>query len=171
MKNIYDWFRCNVFCPLSDWQWSVRIFFENVWVFRRELATFRPFDYSFNLAILKRSLEQTANLLDSDNAYSMSAEGSAEEIRSFLDCLEHFENPTGLAEARLGYRHNWELWLDQMDKARQDPNNKDGEFTRMPMLDKPDRDKRFWEVTNKIEEEMWNKAWEKFSNQARGWWD
>jgi hypothetical protein len=41
----------------------------------------------------------------------------------------------------------------------------------MPMLDKPDRDKRFWEVTNKIEEEMWNKAWEKFSNQARGWWD
>jgi len=79
MKNIYDWFRCNVFRPLSDWRWSVRIFFENVWVFRRELATFRPFDYSFNLAILKRSLEQTANLLDSDNAYSMSAEGSAGE--------------------------------------------------------------------------------------------
>jgi len=107
--KIYDWFRHKFLAGIVGKWWTVRTFCENVWVFRRELATFRPFDYSFNLAILKRSLEQTANLLDSDNAYSMSAEGSAEEIRSFLDCLEHFENPTGLAEARLGYRHNWAL--------------------------------------------------------------
>ncbi len=171
MKKIHEWFRDNVLETFSDWWWNFRRFFVNVWIFRRELASFRPFDYSFNLAILKRSLEETADLLDSEHACAVGSEGRAEEIRSFLDCLEHFENPTSLAEARLGYRHNWELWLDQMDKAYDDPDSKEGQFIRMPVLERSDADKQFWEVTHKIEEEMWDKAWEKFSKQARGWWD
>ena len=170
MKSIYEWFK-SLMSEISDWYWNAKTFIRNTWRFRHELVEFGAFDYSCNLRLFARSLEITADFLESDKAMTCSAPEHAEEIREFLDCLEHFENPTGLAEARLGYRHNWELWLDQMDKARQDPNNKDGEFTCMPMLDKSDGDKRFWEVTNKIEEEMWNKAWEKFSNQARGWWD
>ena len=58
MKKIHEWFRDNVLETFSDWWWNFRRFFVNVWIFRRELASFRPFDYSFNLAILKRSLEE-----------------------------------------------------------------------------------------------------------------
>ncbi len=169
--KFYERFWYKIFGAINDRWWSVRIFFENVWIFRRELASFRPFDFSYNLAFLARSLEETAKLLDSEKACALGSEERAEEIRSFLDCLEHFESPYSLAEARLGYRHNWELWLEQMDEARKDPEMRDGDFVRMPALNKTEKDRNYWDETDRIEKEMWDRAWEKFSKQARGWWD
>jgi len=170
MKNIYEWFR-RQFTKINDKYWNVKMFVRNTWRFRKELVEFGAFDYSCNLRLFARSLEITADFLESDKAMTCSAPEHAEEIREFLDLLTHCQSPYDLAEARLGYRHKWELWLDQMDEARKDPEMRDGDFIRMPVLTKTDKDRRYYDECNRIEEEMWDEAWKQFSKQARGWWD
>ena len=39
-------------------------FFENIWFFRKELYKFRSWDYSYNLNLLRRSLEKTVNTIE-----------------------------------------------------------------------------------------------------------
>ena len=45
-------------------RYKIPMFIENLWFFRKELWEFRSWDYSYNLSLLKRSLEKTCHTLE-----------------------------------------------------------------------------------------------------------
>lgn len=45
-------------------RYNIPNLFKNIWIFREEIYHFRPWDYSCNLHIFKKSLEYTANSIE-----------------------------------------------------------------------------------------------------------
>lgn len=45
-------------------RYKIPMFFENIWYFKKELWEFRSWDHTFNLMLLGRSLEKTANTIE-----------------------------------------------------------------------------------------------------------
>jgi hypothetical protein len=172
MKNVYKWFKDQL-SSISDRYWNVKSFIINAWRFRHELVEFGPYDYSCNLHLFARSLEITADFLESDKAMTCSAAEHAEEIREFLDLLTHCQSPYDLAEARLGHAPDLCLIFDDWDQAAKahEDSKSDVPWIEMPCRERSDEDVAYHEECDRIEKEMWEQAWVKFSEQAQCWWD
>lgn len=141
------------------WYWRNRVlptatvpfwFLKNVWRFRRELFHFRDFDYAYNLRIFARSLEITAEFLESGDAMSASAKRDARDIRKFLRYLRTHEEPMREAE-RLSGKDFAELYLD--------PDTQRPEFREL------------MELAEKVEVRSWKNSWKLIARRGRGWWD
>ena len=170
MKNLFTWCR-QLFEDLSMTYWNVRLFFKNVWVFRKELAAFRRYDYCYNLNLFTKSLEETANFLDSNKSVACSSVENAEEIRTFVDLLTHSQHPDNLAEARIGYAPDLTLFFDKWNTAL-DAANKNGDvWVDMTLPERTAKDDEYHVECDRIEKEMWDEAWNLFIKRARHWWD
>jgi len=126
------------------------MFLRNAWAFRRELADFRGYDYTYNLNIFCRSLELTKEFLESDKAITESAPQHAEEIADFLEDIKRFHNAYEYAEKELGYRFS-----DFPPKSEEEEIN----------------DKKLGDKIHEIEQNSWNKAMDNLKKNAQGWWD
>lgn len=166
----------NLFVPrrmlenLSTAYWNVRLFLRNAWDFRKELMSFRRYDYQHNLDLFAKSLELTADFLDSPNSITVEASSNAEEIRKFLDCLHIAQNPYDLAATRLDYDPDVELWLHTFNKACDESNAGDVVTLKMPAVINK-RNAAYHVECGKIEKEFWTKAWQLFADRAQFWWD
>ena len=147
------------------WRWrnkyrpaikSPHMFLKNVWRFRKELWNFRSFDYSYNLKIFTRSLELTADFLESEDAMSQEAKRDAKDIRKFIRLMEIYQNPMEEAER-----------VTQLDFMKEyDISQLNGGLTfDNPRLDNLTR------LSNSIERRSWNSAWKLFARRGQHWWD
>lgn len=62
----------------------------NFWKFRKEIYNFQPWDYRYNLALARKSLEFTADYIEEKDRY-VDAQKNAKDIREFIRCTDNKE--------------------------------------------------------------------------------
>ena len=145
------------------------IFIENVWWFRKQLWKFRTWDYMYNLQMFVRSLEKTANFLESGHALAEGADKAAADIRKFIHLIEVSEDPYTEAEKITG--------LDFLKLHQDAIKNADGEvvwFVWGPEENwTPEQREydRYSKIVKQLEERSWKNAWKLISRKGQHWWD
>jgi hypothetical protein len=123
-------------------RYKIPMFLENLWYFRRELWEFRSWDYTFNLNLLKRSLEKTVNTLE---FYGMEIEGSrmkkVVKIKRVIELIDNIQNGNylGRAEKELGELKNSDCLFD----GREDTPEEE------------EHNRKVFELSHKLEEDEW----------------
>jgi len=145
-----------------DWQnrvrpalWAPWCFLKNVWHFRKELWLFRAFDYSYNLKMFTRSLEITADFMESENTVSENAARNAKDIRKFINFLKIYAAPLEEAERLTGkdLTKLCESCIFDENEAR------NPELTELVTL------------ADQIEASSWKRAWKLIARRGQYWWD
>ena len=123
---------------------NIKHFVKNLWAFRKQLWDFRRYDYGFNLKMLNRSLELTAEYMRSDDAMMDRSIESAGQIDIYLALMNEHENSIEVAEKKLGLS----VFSDDREDAR-----------------------KISDLALKIEEDRWDRAFDYLKNNMRNWWD
>ncbi len=123
-------------------RYKIPMFFENLWYFRKELWYFRSWDYTFNLKLLSRSLEKTANTLEfHGNEIEISRMKKVAKIKRVIEIIESIDesNYIDRAEKVLGQLKNTD-WL--FNNVEDTPEEKE-------------HNRKVFEMARKIEEDEW----------------
>lgn len=137
IRKIRGWIFCNSFIR----------FIKNCWRFRKDLSTFREFDYKYNLDLFLTSLKITRDFMASDNVVSLDALTRSEEIQRFIDLIERHDKAIDIAGKELGY----ELSYDYSDITKDD--------------------REFIKKVESIEATSWNDAFNHLRDRLPYWWD
>ena len=127
-------------------RYKIPMFFKNLWFFRRQIWEFRGWDYSFNLDLLKRSLEKTAAVIELGHEIDKTRLKKVEKINRLIFLLNNLRESNFIdqAEKELGPLQISDNWLFE-----------GGEDT-------PEQKKHNSMIFNRssqIEEEHWNEIW------------
>lgn len=125
---------------------KIKIFFKNIWDFRRELWNFRGYDWEFNLKMLERSLDVSAEFHRSNQALATTHRETADEIDKFLFLIQKHRNLLAQAE-------------EYFNITYPDLNNDPKEIRAA--LDK----------IEKIRQDSWNEAFDYLRDHLQNWWD
>jgi hypothetical protein len=140
-------------------------FFKNVWTFKKELWEFQPWDYTFNLMLLKTSLEQTCTYIEKYGKEIFEVrKKKVQKMKRAIKLLNHFieDDFIDIAEKELGYKLNLDI---------------DEKVTK--------KDTAIFDLTRALQIEYWEELWsiiegnteEKFDyykqdgSDMKGWWD
>lgn len=104
-------------------------FFRNLYHFRKELWEFRGWDYSFNLSLLARSLEKTADVLDRHgNEVEITKNKKVQKIKRVIELIKNSREDQYIyrAEKELGEIRgdNWFLGDDELNPQDMEHNRK-----------------------------------------------
>lgn len=135
-------------------KYEIKNLLENIILFNRELRLFRPWDFSFNLKLLCRSLELTRLAMLSNKSVSENAESNAIEIQKFLDLIHRYDNSVSIAEIELGVVTRSYSWIFSERTPEQEEN-----------LDK------VYKLSSEIEQKAWNDAMDLLKERMQYWWD
>ena len=86
---------------------DIPYFIKNMWNFKKELYEYRPWDYTFNLNMLKKSLEQTCDYIEK---YGIEEKTSkSKKVKKIKRAVEIIENIVehkyiDIIENKLGYK-------------------------------------------------------------------
>ena len=165
------------------------MFVENLWYFRKELWRFRSWDYTYNLLILKRSLEKTANTLE---FYGSEVEGprmkKVNKIKRVVELINNIDEGHYIsrAEAELGKLKNSDFWeTNRKDTPEESAHNRKV-FNRSTEIENEE-----WEEllsilkgqnhddykklveTNKTKDDEQRDLWEEWYDGSgiKHWWD
>lgn len=123
-------------------RYKIPMFLENIWYFRKELWKFRSWDYSFNLMMLSRSLEKTANTLEF-HGYEIeeTKNKKVEKIKRVIEIIHSLNESNYIkrAEEQLGELRGVDFWEDKEDTPEDKEHNR-----------------KVFELSNKIEVSEWN---------------
>lgn len=125
---------------------NIRIFFKNIWDFRRELWNFRGYDWEFNLKMLERSLDVSAEFHRSSQALATTHRETADEIDKFLFLIQKHRNLTIRAE---------EYFNEHYPDFNNDPVEIRAELEKI----------------EKIKRESWDEAFDYLRDNMQNWWD
>jgi hypothetical protein len=99
------WHQHPIYKVYELFRYKIPMFFKNLWFFRKELWEFRSWDYSFNLMMLRRSLEKTVNTIE---YYGQEIDESrmkkVQKIKRVIELLDHVRSDSyiEMAEKELG---------------------------------------------------------------------
>ncbi len=143
-------------------RYKIPYFFENVWYFRKELWEHRSWDYSYSLAMLRRSLTKLAHTIE---FYGWEVDESRlEKVKNIKRAIWLIDRTTSdeyieQAESELGKLHiDWE-WSDEEYTPEQKEHNA-----------------KVFKRSHDIREADWKELWEimkgeEINGGMRGWWD
>jgi len=123
-------------------RYKIPMFFENLWYFRRELWEFRSWDYTFNLSLLKRSLEKTVHTLE---FYGQEIESGrmkkVVKIKRVIELIDNVQNGDyiGRAEKKLGELKNSDWFFDEREDT---PEEKE-------------HNRKVFDLSHKLEQDEW----------------
>ncbi len=123
-------------------RYKIPMFFENLWYFRRELWKFRSWDYTFNLSLLKRSLEKTVHTLE---FYGQEIESGrmkkVVKIKRVIELIDNVQNGDyiGRAEKELGELKNSDWFFDEREDT---PEEKE-------------HNRKVFDLSHKLEQDEW----------------
>lgn len=127
-------------------RYKIPMFLENLWYFRKELWSFRSWDYTFNLRLLSRSLEKTVNTLEFHGSeIDITRMKKVVKIKRVIEIIKNINegNYISKAENELGELKNsdW-LWnnIEDTDEERE-------------------HNRKVFDLSNKIEIDEWNELW------------
>ena len=176
------------------WYWKTVDFFrydlingvKNIFFFWKEIWNYRGWDYTFQLRLLKKSLEPLSKYLTEGNEEDISRLKKVDKINRAIKILENIcdDNYIELAEKELGYTTNSDFLFGKEPKEVTEANRKifhladeieEREWSELFEILKGQDRKSFKEqykslsVEEKIEGTHWNSWFD--GSGMRGWWD
>lgn len=157
-KRHSRWNHIYVFFRYDIWR-----FLKNIKRFRRELWSFQPWDYQYNLMLLQRSLELTLKSIENGNEISQTRLKKVEKIQRAIEILNHINKDMYLdmAEEQLGKKIDSTDFFERLEKIPGEDayrfNEKSSEAAAS--------DKEIFDFARKIEKEEWNELWQIFKGQ------
>lgn len=147
------WHQHPVYKFYEFFRYKLPMFFENLWFFRKELWNFRSWDYTFNLMILKRSLEKTVDTIEYyGHEVDISRMKKVQKMKRVIELINNLRSDSyiEMAEKSLGplVMHDFEF----------EPAEKEGLFK---LVDKDTEEEKLhnrkvFELARKIEMDEWD---------------
>jgi hypothetical protein len=148
-------------------------FFRNIWYFRKEIYRHRPWDSSYSMSMLRRSLELLCERIEK-YGYEVD-EGRLPKIEKMKRAIQlikyHEDNSfTDLAEKELGYEYTFGGFeFDEVDDDKLDPEITKGQKYYQLRDDKNDEEREknlnITKLSIKIEKDSWNELMEILKGQ------
>ena len=168
-------------------RYKLPMFFENLWYFRKEIWKFRSWDYTFNLALLRRSLEKTVNTLEFyGNEIEDSRMKKVNKIKRVIELINNIENGDfiGRAEKELGELKNSD-WFDREDTTEEREHNRkvfdlshkleEDDWKELCSIIQGQDHNQYREIYDKLtpeeklDQDHWNKWYD--GSGLKNWWD
>lgn len=124
-------------------RYKIPMFIENLWFFRKELWSFRSWDYTFNLDLFRRSLEKTSNTIEHHGQeVIISRIKKVDKINRVIFLLSQLreDNFISMAEKELGELKNSGWDRDDTDEESE-------------------HNSKVFARAREIEESSWNEIW------------
>ena len=138
-------------------RYKIPMFFKNVWFFRKELWQFRTWDYSFNLSLLKRSLEGLVDTIefkgweiDGPRMKKVAKMKRAIQILDNIDKHPYIE----MAEEKLGPLSKWDIEFQPVSG-----NSELFELVDNESENEKNHRRTVYDLSNQLEEQEWNELW------------
>ena len=151
------WHHHPVYKFYEFFRYKIPMFFKNVWFFRKELWRFRTWDYTFNLSLLKRSIE---GLADTIEFKGWEIDGprmkKVAKMKRAIQILDNIENHPyiEMAEEKLGKLSKWRIEFAPL------PDNPEMyELVETETEIEKNHRRAVYDLSNKLEEQEWNELW------------
>jgi len=159
------WHNTKIYKAYETFRYDIPRFFKNVWVFRKEMCTFQPWDYTYNLELLKKSLEQTSTCLENGYEEDISRNKKIKAIKRAIQILSNIKeyDYIELAEKKLGMEvvGGFEfLPIEEVDEEGEHMY----EMKKLNIKDDANNSKIF-DLSRKLEEDEWKELWTIFQGQ------
>ena len=150
-------------------RYKILRFIKNIFYFSKELYRFRSWDSTYNLEILKRSIELTCKNIEKygyevDESRIPKIENMKEVVRLLNNIIEDDFYPE--AEKELGLTYVGGDFIEKEDENGKKYFSYEGISKKQSNIDR-----KIFLRTIEIEEESWKKIWQIISDGMRGWWD
>ena len=143
------------------WRKPKRII-SNFWYFRKEIADFHGWDYNYNFNLFIKSLEKTANTIES-NDIIVDAKETADSIRKFCNLYKRYIEDNYIEEAGC----NWDNVKMKFVPIPGDENLRELKYER----DYTEEEwKEFREKSNELRQKDFDEMIEEFK-KFETWWD
>ena len=146
-------------------------FIAKVWYFRKVLWDYSCWDYQYNLNLLIRSLENSADFYESGKCIAVEGDEKAKEIRQFIHFIECSQDPFDEAEKVSGitYEDAHKVLHGRMFFEDDSGNflKKDKKTLRREQHDYV----AYNEKVKEIEKEYWDQGMNLLRERMRYWWD
>lgn len=178
------WYKTYEFFRYDIWR-----FFLNIYRFRKELWNFQPWDYAYNLRLLRRSLELTRDEIVNGHEEDRSRLKKVAKMDRAIELLHNFTEDTFIeqAETLCGKSlilSNWDN-INEEDSEEVKVNNREildkahelqrAQWEELWGIFKGTRNESATSVTQKksIEnQDTWDEYFDNFDgSDIRGWWD
>ena len=150
-------------------RYKIPMFLENLWYFRKELWRFRSWDYTFNLSLLARSLEKSANTLEFyGNEIEETRMKKVAKMKRVVEIIRTLDKSSyiSLAEKELGELKNVDGWFDDREDTPEEKEHNKKVFKRSNELEKQEWDE-LWSIFKGQDYEDFNKIYEKLSDEEK----
>lgn len=135
-------------------RYKIPMFIKNIWFFRKNLWEFRGWDYSFNLSLLAKSLEKTANVLENGHEVETTCSKKIEKIKRVIQIINDMRESNYImrAEKEIGTLiiHDWEF--EETDSGGYQLIDKE-------TPEEKEHNRRVFERAREIEQEEFNELW------------
>jgi len=188
------WYKTGDFLKYDLW-----FFFRNLWLFRKEIYRHRPWDCSYSLTMLRRSLEIQCKTMD-EKSYEIESSKSKKVIKMkrAIEILKWHEDNLflELAEKKLGLEYkvgDWEFVPVEKGELNEEITKGETYYSLNDNLPEEDKDnnKKISDLSIKIENDSWielfqilqgkdyegvvfesDEDWENFFDGSgmKGWW-
>ena len=138
-------------------RYKIPMFLKNVWFFRKELWQFRTWDYTFNLLLLKRSIEGLADTIEFKGwEIDESRLKKVAKMKRAIQILNNIENYSyiEMAEDKLGKLSRWKPEFEalpdnpELFKLVDNENEEEKSHTRA-----------VYTLSDQLEQDEWNELW------------
>lgn len=138
-------------------RYKIPMFLKNIWFFRKQLWEFRTWDYSFNLQLLKRSLEGLADTIEFKgweiDGPRMKKVAKMKRTIQILDNIE--KHPyIEMAEEKLGPLSKWNIEFQPVSD-----NSELFELVDNESENEKNHRRAVYDLSNQLEEQEWNELW------------
>lgn len=151
------WHQNPVYKFYEFFRYKLPMFFKNLWFFKKELWEFRTWDYTFNLCLLKRSLEGTCNTIE---FYGWEIDEprlkKVAKMKRVVQIIDNIEKHSyfDMAEEILGKLSKWDIEFKQLPDNSELYQLVDNESE----VEKNHR-RAVYDLSNKLEKEEWDELW------------
>jgi hypothetical protein len=138
-------------------RYKIPSFFKNVWFFRKELWQFRTWDYTFNLLLLKRSIEGLADTIEFKGwEIDESRLKKVAKMKRAIQILDNIENYSyiEMAEEKLGKLKDWKPEFKAL------PDNPElFELVDNENEEEKSHTRAVYVLSDQLEQDEWNELW------------
>lgn len=152
----FIWHQHPVYKSYEFFRYKLPMFFKNVWFFRKELLVFRSWDYSFNLMMLRRSLQKTVNTIEYyGHEVDITRMKKVEKMKRVIELLSHIREDVyiEMAEKEIGKLKDYELKFEPREGMQG--------YELLDTQDPEDKlhNKKVYDRAREIEEQEWGEIW------------
>jgi hypothetical protein len=159
------WHQHPVYKFYELFRYKIPMFFKNLWFFRKELFEYRKWDYTFNLGLLRRSLEGTVDYIDFKGwEIDSSRLKKVAKMRRAIEILNNIESHTyiEMAETKLGKLDSFEIEFERVSETP--------ELYQLIENETESQKKHrrsVYDLSEQLEKDEWNELWTILRGQDR----